>query len=112
MTRIDINDPNLTIDDMPTNWGGAVWLYNEEPFTGIRYEYFPGTIQLSSEAEFMDGIQHGRQAEYWTNGQIKIEFFENYGGKFYGSFKEWNDQGVLITYQEHDNFGNLIKKII
>jgi antitoxin component YwqK of YwqJK toxin-antitoxin module len=111
MIRIDINDPNLTLRDRPTNWGTGVWLYNGVLFTGIVYEYFPNTTQFSSESEYVDGILDGRQVEYWPNGKIKDEYFEKYDG-VYGSFKEWNEQGVLITHQIYDSNGNLIEVII
>lgn len=111
MIRVDINDPDFTLDDMPTNWGGGVCRYRGVLFEGILYEYFPNTTQLSSESEYKEGIPDGRQVDYWPNGYIKSELFEKYND-IYGSFKQWNEQGVLITYQEHDQFGNLIKKII
>lgn len=111
MIRVDIKDPNFTIDGTPTDWGAGVCRYNGELFEGILYEYFPNTTQLSSESEYKDGIPDGRQVDYWPNGKIKCEMFEKYED-IYGSFKKWNEQGVLILHQEHDNFGNLIKKVI
>ena len=104
MTRIDINDPNLTLRDRPTNWGAGVSLYNGIPFTGIMYEFFDNSSQLQSESEYKDGILHGRQVVYWQNGQLKEEYFERYGGT-YGTFKVWNEQGVLITDSKRTNEG-------
>ena len=63
----------MILRDRPTNWGGGVWLYNGIPFTGIEYEYFPNTTQLSSESEYKDGIFDGRQVEYWPNGNLTKE---------------------------------------
>jgi antitoxin component YwqK of YwqJK toxin-antitoxin module len=111
MIRIDTNDVNITLRDIPTNWGAGVWLYNGELFTGIMYEYFPTTNQLCSEVELKEGILDGRQVEYWPNGKLKIEHFEKYD-TIYGTFKKWDEQGILISYVEYDNNGNLIKKII
>jgi antitoxin component YwqK of YwqJK toxin-antitoxin module len=111
MIRININDSNIELRDRPTNWGEGVWLYNGMPFTGIMFEYFPTTTQLSSESEFKEGILNGRQVEYWPNGKIKSEYFERYTA-FYGSFKEWNEQGILIKHQEFDNFGNHVRTFI
>lgn len=105
MTRIEYNNQNLTLRDKPTNWGGGVWLYHGEPFTGIIYFIFPNTNQLSGESEFKDGILDGRQAEYWENGNIKEECFQKYD-YYIGSFKRWNEQGELISHQEFDNMGN------
>lgn len=111
MIRIDINDPNLTLRDKPTNWGAGVSLYNGLPFTGVIYEYYPNTTQLWSEAEHKDGILDGRQVDYWSNGQIKSEYFQKYD-RVYGSFKEWNEQGVLLTHQEYDSLGHFLRKIV
>ncbi|HZW62098.1 MAG TPA: hypothetical protein VFF15_00480 [Flavobacteriaceae bacterium] len=104
MDRIDINDPNLTLDLKPTNWGGGISLYNGIPFTGIIEEYFNGTSQLLSEGEYRDGVIHGRQVEYFLNGQIETEYYEKYGG-FYGAKKYWNEQGALIYHEEFSDEG-------
>lgn len=111
MLRVNIEDPNLTLRDRPTNWGRGVSLYNGQLFTGIIYEYFPNTNQYSSEDEYVDGIPDGRQVEYWENGNLKEEYYQKYDS-FRGSFKQWNEQGILIGHSEYDQFGNLIKRII
>jgi len=111
MTRIDINDPDLTLRDMPTNWGAGVYLYAKEVVTGIIYEFFPNSDQLWFESEYKDGIPDGRQAEYWPNGVLKEEYFQKYDYHV-GSFKEWNEDGKLISYQENDQFGNWIKTVL
>ncbi|TKC57151.1 hypothetical protein FBD94_21200 [Pedobacter hiemivivus] len=111
MLRINIEDPNLTLRDKPTNWGGGVSLYNGQPFTGVMYEYFPNTDQYSSEDEYKDGIPDGRQVEYWQNGNMKEECFAKYDNT-YGSFKTWDEQGILNFYAEYDQLGNLIKRIV
>lgn len=80
MIRINVNDENLTLDPKPTNWGAGVSLYNGVLFTGIIEEYFEGTTQLLAESELREGILHGRQVEYFPNGQIESEFFERYDG--------------------------------
>ncbi len=86
-------------------------MYNNEYFTGVIYYYFPSTTQISAEYEYKNGVFDGRQAEYWPNGQLKGEYFEKYGA-FYGSVKQWNDQGTLISHQEYDNIGNYIRTLI
>ena len=74
MLRIDYNSSNLILRDRPTNWGGGVWLYNGQPFTGIKV-YKDEMGQLEAESEFKDGILSGRQVEYWPNGNKKEEYF-------------------------------------
>ncbi|HEY6142182.1 MAG TPA: hypothetical protein VIV55_01965 [Flavobacterium sp.] len=111
MIRVDINDPNFKLDDMPTNWGTGVCRYNGELFEGILYEYFPNSTQLSSEDEYKEGIPDGRQIEYWSNGKLKIEYFEKYD-TLYGSFKKWNELGILTSHTDYDNNGNIIRKIV
>lgn len=111
MLRIEYNDPNMTLDNRPTNWGGGVYLYNGEPFTGIKIYKFPNTNNLSNEVEFKDGILDGRQVEYWPNGNLKEEYFQKYDYHI-GSFKRWDENGVLISHQENDELGNWIKTIL
>ncbi len=111
LQRINIEDPNFTLDDLPTNWGGGVNRYNGELFEGIVFEYYPNTVQLYAESEYKEGVLNGRQVEYWSNGQLKLEYFKKYDF-FYGHFREWDEQGVLISHQEFDNFGNRIRTII
>lgn len=111
MIRVEYNNPNLTLRDRPTNWGSGVLLYNGINFTGIVFEYYPNTTQLSSESEYKDGIIHGYQVEYWSNGNKRIEYYEKFD-KLIGSIKEWNEQGILISHQEFDEFGNWVKTIL
>ena len=111
MLRLNIDDSSLVLDNQPTNWGGGVILYNGNPFTGILFEYYPNSTQLSSESEYKDGIPDGRQVEYWPNGNLKEECFQKYD-YYIGSFKLWNDQGVLISHQEFDEFGNWKKTLV
>ena len=111
MLRIEYNDPHLTLRDRPTNWGEGVQLYNGQPFTGVIVSYNPNTGLLRTEYEYKDGIFDGRQAEYWSNGNLKDEYFQKYGYHI-GSFKRWNEQGVLISHQENDQFGNWVRTIL
>lgn len=111
MLRINTNDPNLTLRDKPTNWGGGLWLYSGTPFTGIVYEYYPNTLQLWSEIEHKEGILDGRQVIYWSNGKLQEECFQKYD-YYVGSFKKWNEQGELISHQEFDQFGHWVKTIL
>jgi len=110
MQRIDINDPNLTLRDKPTNWGEGVQLYNEAPFTGMIYENYPNSSQILEEGEYVDGIIHGRQVEYWQNGKIKTEYWQKYD-MLYKSTKRWNEEGNLIYEAEFTDEGvNLFAK--
>lgn len=109
--RLEHNNPNLTLLNKSTNWGGGIKLYNGERFTGIIYYYFLNTTQIEAEWEYKDGIFDGRQAEYWPNGQLKEEYFQKYDYHV-GSFKRWDEQGNLISHQENDDFGDYIKTVI
>ena len=110
MLRVEDNDPNMTLDNRPTNWGGGVWLYNAEPFTGIEvFRNEEGVI--FAECEHKDGILDGRQVEYWPNGNLKEEYFQKYDYHI-GAFKRWNEQGILISHQEFDELGNWKKTIL
>lgn len=67
--------------------------------------------KIFAESEYKDGILEGRQVEYWSNGNLQEECFQKYD-YYVGSFKLWNEQGVLISHQEFDEFGNWIKTIV
>jgi len=111
MLRIEYNDPDLDLDDRPTNWGGGVYLYKGLPFTGVVTYHNPMTNILQTEYEYRDGIFDGRQAEYWENGKLKEEYFQKYDYHI-GSFRRWDENGQLISHQENDQFGNWIKTIL
>ena len=111
MIRIEYNDPNLTLRDIPTNWGGGVKLYNGIPFTGIIFYKSPNSDQLLNESEYKEGVLEGKQVEYWGNGNLKEEYFQKYDYNI-GSFKRWNEQGELISHQVFDENGNYVKTII
>ncbi|NLN32896.1 MAG: hypothetical protein GX159_04795 [Flavobacteriaceae bacterium] len=111
MIRIEYNDPNLTLRDRPTNWGGGVKLYNGVPFTGIIFYKSPNSNQLLNESEYKEGILEGRQVEYWENGNLKEEYFQKYDYNI-RSFKRWNEQGELISHQVFDENGNYVETII
>jgi len=111
MLRIEYNDPDLDLDDRPTNWGGGVYRYKGQPFTGIKTFHEEIANILDAEYEYVDGIPDGRQVEYWPNGNLKEEYFQKYDYHV-GSFKRWNEQGILISHQENDQFGNWVKTIL
>lgn len=111
MVRIEYNDPEFTLDDKPTNWGGGVYLYKGQPFTGLMTYHDPATNKLEMESEYKDGIFDGRQAEYWINGNLKEEYFQKYDYHI-GSFKRWDENGQLISHQENDEFGNWVNTIL
>lgn len=110
MQRVDINDPNLTLRDSPTNWGEGVWLYSGSLFTGIIYENYPNSSQVIEEGEYIDGIIHGQQAEYWENGQVKTIYWQKFGAS-YKTTKRWDEVGMLIYEAEFSDDGiNLFAK--
>ncbi|QPH40848.1 toxin-antitoxin system YwqK family antitoxin [Pedobacter endophyticus] len=111
MLRVEYNDPDMKLRNRPTNWGGGVYLYKGQPFTGVETYHDPNTNILVAEYEYMDGIFDGRQATYWPNGKLKEEYFQKYDYHI-GSFKRWDEKGNLISHQENDEFGNWIKTIL
>lgn len=107
MIRIEYGNPNLDLAP-PNAGGGGGWLYYEKPFTGVLVEYKEGI--LISESEYIDTYKHGKQAEYYDNGQLKQEYYEKFNG-FYKTFKYYNKQGVLTCYIEYNDRGiNLEEK--
>jgi antitoxin component YwqK of YwqJK toxin-antitoxin module len=111
MIKIYDNDSNLILDlDLPS-WGDqGIWLYNGLPFTGIIM-YRDDNDQVYGEDEYKEGMRNGRQVEYWENGNLKEEYFEK-EGVYIGSFKCWNEQGVLVFHEENDELGNWKRTIL
>ncbi|WGH75100.1 hypothetical protein P8625_13630 [Tenacibaculum tangerinum] len=85
MLRVDINE--LDIDPYPAEDGGNILTYNGEWFTGITYEYFPGTNVLAHESQIIDGREAGLQIDYWQNGKKKNEWYSILGGVFISILK-------------------------
>lgn len=111
MLRIEYNDPSLVLGDRTTDWGSGIYFLNGNLFTGVKTFHNKITQVLEAEYEYKDGVFDGRQAEYWSNGNLKEEYFQKYDYNI-GAFKRWNEQGNLISYQEFDQFGNWVKTIL
>lgn|SRR5690606_4368805 len=106
-----IPDEQLALMPTPTAWGEGRWSYNGEPFTGIAYEYWPNSQILHNESEYVDGFEQGLQREYYTNGQLRLEYYKK-EDFIYNHMKKWNIQGALIYHVEYDKHGNITKKIL
>ena len=107
---IEYNNPNFILRFNPTSWTEAYWFYNGQIFTGIM-NYANTNLGLYGESEFKDGVLNGRQVEYWRSLFIKTEFFQK-DDYCIGSFKRWNEEGLLISHEEFDESGNYIKTIV
>lgn len=95
--RVDFHDPLLKAIGVDAG-GSDIWAYAGQRFTGV-IEDRRGDGTLRSEFELMDGHPHGANREYYPNGQMKVEYFMSYN-RPYGFYREWNDQGVLITEED------------
>jgi antitoxin component YwqK of YwqJK toxin-antitoxin module len=109
----------VNFDDLLLDYYEDIYLYKDEPFTGIAYyiepDYPEGQIQ--GETEFISGNKEGLEREWYPDGQIKEETYFLPDDVF---SKEWNEDGKLVL-EEHswggtvgsrkrwDDEGNLIE---
>lgn len=75
--------------------GGIIYHYQGKPFTGL-IKHYANNILVGDE-EFTDGHIGGVQRDYYPNGKVKKEYYK-YHGKLDRHFKEWDEQGNLISY--------------
>lgn len=89
---------NINFDEIelkhPDIGGGNVYYYQGQPFTGTIIEYNNGIIV--GEISVVGGHTQGRIALYYENGQIQEEYFKKFN-KAYGIYKEWDENGNLIS---------------
>lgn len=92
---------NVEFDDIeimhPDAGGGNVYFYNGQPFSGTIVEHINGV--LVGETTVLNGSTQGRVASYFNNGQIMEEYFKKYN-RLYGIYKEWDENGTLISAVE------------
>ncbi|MDR2234591.1 MAG: hypothetical protein LBE92_00565 [Chryseobacterium sp.] len=77
--------------------GGVIYHYQGKPFTGI-IRHYTNNILMSDE-EFTNGHIGGVQRDYYPNGKVKQEYYK-YFGKLDLHFKEWDENGNLISYSK------------
>ena len=76
----------------PDAGGGNVYFYKGEPFTGTIVEHINNV--LVGEITVVEGHQNGRITSYYSNGQIRSEYFEKFN-RMYNLYRRWNTNGVL-----------------
>jgi hypothetical protein len=101
-----VNGGNL-VRDKSTN----LWHHDVErvPFTGRAIEYQGGRIPLA-EAYFYNGQRDGTERFWFSNRKMKTEGHW-YEGKRNGFFKEWNEDGTLISVEKYEE-NNLVESIL
>lgn len=76
----------------------------EEVLEGLEVEYYDSG-QKESEANYKDGVQHGKYTSWYENGQKELE--ENWvNGEKDGKFVFWNEDGQKLE-EVSWKFGNL-----
>lgn len=88
MHRIDIDDPDVTMDD------GERLYYRGNPFTGEAVEYQLGA--LVSLITYEDGVEDGPVREWYTDGTLRSEGVMRDGFPA-GEFRRWHPNGRLAA---------------
>ncbi|GGV97690.1 hypothetical protein GCM10015535_69550 [Streptomyces gelaticus] len=96
MTRIDIDDPEVDMDQ------GQRLLYRGELFTGEVEERLDDA--LVSVDSYMAGVQHGPSREWYKDGTLRSEATAR-EGRPVGVSREWHPNGVLASEVEFSENG-------
>ncbi|WP_121812749.1 toxin-antitoxin system YwqK family antitoxin [Mucilaginibacter kameinonensis] len=98
------------VEQKGTDAGGdIIYYYQNEPLTGIIKDYKDGV--LVGEAEFTDGHRGGIQREYnYPSGILVEEYFIKFN-KLEGSFKNWDDNGILVSHTVWQN-GKCVQTVL
>ncbi|GAB2562478.1 toxin-antitoxin system YwqK family antitoxin [Nocardia heshunensis] len=100
MKRID-----RTYDDDQISTGDDLRLeYRGEPFTGEVVTTLGD--QLLTQTFYVNGVRHGLQRAWWSDGQLKSEG-EVVFGTPEGVHKEWHRNGQLAKESHFDDMGRL-----
>ena len=91
------------------NAGGVIYHYQGKPFTGC-IEWYDDNGNLESEERFIDGHAGGWQREYFPNGQLKSEYYKNFG-RIDKHFKTWDENGTLLSHTIWED-GKRVKAIL
>src|SRR5262245_50427921 len=100
------------------SWMADGYAHDGKPFTGTGYRLWPSG-QLRFEAEFVDGIECGKQRRWYESGQLAEEL-DLRNGALDGVHREWFENGALtveetgkrgrvIVYQRWDERGSLVE---
>jgi antitoxin component YwqK of YwqJK toxin-antitoxin module len=85
-------DDLVVADDQSMTW-------QDRPFTGIAYEA-DGAGNVTSEAEFVDGLQNGVSREWSGSGQLRSET-EYFHGSRHGCSRTWHESGQLASEAQY-----------
>ncbi|MGW5105766.1 toxin-antitoxin system YwqK family antitoxin [Nocardia sp. NPDC004123] len=78
--------------------------YRGEPFTGEVVTTLGD--QLLAQAFYVDGISHGLQRAWWSDGQLKSQGEMDFGTP-QGVHREWHRNGRLAKERQFDEMGRL-----
>ena len=69
-----------------------VWRLDGKPFTGVAEDRFPDG-GLHGETEYTNGIQDGLSRTFWPDGQLRLEYWLNYGSRVRA--RSWHPNGQM-----------------
>jgi antitoxin component YwqK of YwqJK toxin-antitoxin module len=72
----------------------ALVLYDEQPFTGIAFEYHKDGW-LWTEQYCIDGYFHGLCLTYFSNKKVRVESYKLFSTA-HGTEREWSKEGNLL----------------
>ncbi|MFO0891094.1 MAG: hypothetical protein U0790_18360 [Isosphaeraceae bacterium] len=73
----------------------------DKPFTGVAFEV-DANGRVIAEAEFVDGVLHGRKTTWYASGQVESDgLYRN--NVTHGERREWSETGRLRKWVSAEN---------
>jgi antitoxin component YwqK of YwqJK toxin-antitoxin module len=99
-----------SIDNKLNSVNGIIF-FNDKPFTGAIFSFFPGTTDTSEIANYLEGKEHGEWQKFYEHGLLK-EKREFMDGKKTGEYVAWwgNGKQQLLYLFEDDEYEGTCKE--
>jgi antitoxin component YwqK of YwqJK toxin-antitoxin module len=81
--------------------GDGMYYHEGKPFTGIGYYLSKDGSYVTSEAEFVDGLESGLKRGWHAPGQLRYEG-DFRGGVLHGHQHRWYRNGTLMEEGEYE----------
>ena len=99
---IGCSENRVLIDDLTYKVSTDLMYYEGKLFSGVGYDIHSNG-QLKKEINYTDGKIHGSYKEWYSNGQLSVEYNLNKQGKRDGVWREWYENGQLLHEAKYKN---------
>jgi antitoxin component YwqK of YwqJK toxin-antitoxin module len=100
-TNDELSDSNTYYYPLGKGYPRAVYYYKNGELTGPIYNYHP-TGELSMKVQTKEGYRHGKETNYYINGNVSSTYYYNIGD-VNGPYKEYYRSGELMQTGRYAN---------